>query len=253
MINGYAQIGEVDNALLECLRKLRGDGVAVCHALVDMYVKCKCFSGVAVCNALVDMYGKCKCFSGVANSIIGVHQQSSDHDDSFGPDLVTVTTMLPACSNLAVLRHGKEIHGYTITKGLGNHNSEDRADDTYLHQQCCNGHGFKNEELDVFRKMCETDVTPDEVTFVGVLSACDRSRPAEELIYNELRSWLHSLFFVGGFCESLWSLSSYFRAAPDFISCFRVSTLLPVLPKSMYTHCYTLRFHIASNLSCRRD
>nr|GEZ30376.1 hypothetical protein [Tanacetum cinerariifolium] len=101
MINGYAQIGEVDNTL-ECLRKLRGDGcvmirftvmgvlpvltlkwdvwngrivhglvtkmgcffgVAVCNALVDMYGKCKCFSGVAVCNALVDMYGKCNCFS----------------------------------------------------------------------------------------------------------------------------------------------------------------------------------------------
>nr|GEW82698.1 hypothetical protein [Tanacetum cinerariifolium] len=120
---------------------------------------------------------KMGCFSGVAgfvmlllicmNLIIGVHQQSSDHGASFGPDLVSVTTMLPACSHLAVLRHGKEIHRYMITKGLGNHNSKDRADDTYI-----NNAGFGSEELDVFRKMCETDVTPDEVTFVGVLSAC---------------------------------------------------------------------------------
>nr|GEY16829.1 RNA-directed DNA polymerase [Tanacetum cinerariifolium] len=145
MINGYAQIGEVDNAL-ECLRKLRGDGcvmsrftvtgvlpvltlkgdvwngrgvhglvakiryfsgVAVCNALVDMYCKCKCFSGVAVCNALVDMYSKCNCFFDAMH----------------------------------------------IFKGMG----------------------FGNKELDVFRKMCETDVTPDEVTFVGVLSACSHS------------------------------------------------------------------------------
>nr|GFA57987.1 hypothetical protein [Tanacetum cinerariifolium] len=112
MINGYAQIREVDNALLECLRKLRGDGGV--HGLVMKMA-------VFLVLRFVMLWLICM------NSIFGVHQQSSDHDDSFGPDLVTVTTMLLACSNLAVLRHGKEIHGYMITKGLGNHNSEDRA------------------------------------------------------------------------------------------------------------------------------
>nr|GEV08135.1 hypothetical protein [Tanacetum cinerariifolium] len=151
MIYGYAHINEVDNAL-ECLRKLKGDGCVMSRFTVtgvlpvltlkgdvwngrgvhELMIKMGCFSSVAICNALVDMYGKCKCFSGVANTIIGVHQQSSDHDASFGPDLVTVTTMLPVCSHLVVLRHGKEIHGYMITKGLGIHNSEDRVDDTYI-------------------------------------------------------------------------------------------------------------------------
>nr|GEW35177.1 hypothetical protein [Tanacetum cinerariifolium] len=160
MINGYAQIREVDNAL-ECLRKLRGDGCVMIRFTVTgvlpvltlkgdvwnrrgvhgLVTNMGCFSGVAVCNALVNMYGKCKCFFGVSNSIIGVHQQSSDHDASFGPDLVTVTTMLPACSHLAVLRHDKEIHGYMITKGLGNHNSEDRVEDTYINNAIMDMYG----------------------------------------------------------------------------------------------------------------
>ena len=35
------------------------------------------------------------------------------------PDLVTVTTVLPACSHLAALMHGREIHACMITNGLG--------------------------------------------------------------------------------------------------------------------------------------
>ncbi|GJR20646.1 pentatricopeptide repeat-containing protein [Tanacetum coccineum] len=254
MINGYAQISEVDNAL-ECFRKLRGDGCVMSRFTVTgvlpvltlkggvwngrgvngLVTTMWYFSGVAVCNALIDMYGKCKCFSDAMdifegmvikdiyswNSIIGVHQQSGDHDGtlklfnwmlrdgSYCPDLVTVTTVLPACSHLAALRHGKEIHGYMITKGLSNHNSEDRADDTYINNAVMDMYGkcgsmkearlvfdhmstkdsaswnimimgyamqgFGNEALDVFRKMCETHATPDEVTFVGVLSACSHS------------------------------------------------------------------------------
>nr|GEY26151.1 hypothetical protein [Tanacetum cinerariifolium] len=75
MINGYAQIEEVDN-VLECLRKLRGDGCLMSRFTVTgvlsvltlkgdvwngkgvhgLVTKMGCFSGVAVCNALVDMY-----------------------------------------------------------------------------------------------------------------------------------------------------------------------------------------------------
>ncbi|GJX14340.1 pentatricopeptide repeat-containing protein [Tanacetum coccineum] len=264
MINGYAQIGEVDNAL-ECLRKLRGDGCVMSrftmtgvlsvltlkgdvwngrgvHGLVT---KMGYFSGVAVCNALIDMYGKCKCFSdamdifeGMAikdiyswNSIIGVHQQSGDHDGtlklfnrmlhdgSFCPDLVTVTTVLPACSHLAALRHGKEIHGYMITKGLSNHNSKDRAGDTYINNAVMDMYGkcgsMKEARL-VFDHMSTKDSASWNIrimvmcnagvldTSVGIFKKCmktnattltgDRAHPAEELIYNEL----HSLYMTMG-------------------------------------------------------
>ncbi|KAM0021312.1 putative tetratricopeptide-like helical domain superfamily [Helianthus debilis subsp. tardiflorus] len=259
MINGYAQIGEFPNAL-ECLRKLRVDGnvpsrftvtgiLSVITVKGDVYngkavhgfvIKMGYFSGVAVCNALIDMYGKCKCFLDAFgifellaikdiyswNSIIGVHQQSGDHegtlklfdlmlrDKVFSPDLVTVTTVLPACSHLAALRHGKEIHAYMITKGLGKDDGEDRADDTYVNNAIMDMygkcgcmrearlvfdnmstkdpaswnimimgyamHGFGNEALNLFHKMCEKGLTPDEVTFVGVLSACNHAGLVKE-------------------------------------------------------------------------
>ena len=83
-------------------------------------------SGVAVSNSLIDMYGKCKCIEDALeifemmrekdifswNSIASVHEQCGDHDGTLRlldrmlgagiqPDLVTITTVLPACSHLA--------------------------------------------------------------------------------------------------------------------------------------------------------
>ncbi|KAI3772124.1 hypothetical protein L6452_03299 [Arctium lappa] len=254
MINGYAQIGEFQNAL-ECLRKLRAEGnvpsrftvtgiLSVLTLKGDLHngkavhglvTKMGYFSGIAVCNALIDMYGKCKSFLDALdifevmaikdiyswNSVIGVHQQSGDHegtlklfdrmlrDGVFRPDLVTVTTVLPACSHLAALRHGKEIHGYMITKGLGKDD-----DDTYINNAVmdmygkCGSmreaqlvfdhmtikdsaswnimimgyamHGFGHEALNVFHKMREANLMPDEVTFVGVLSACSHGGLVKE-------------------------------------------------------------------------
>ncbi|KAL7588828.1 hypothetical protein Lser_V15G38199 [Lactuca serriola] len=245
MINRYAQIGE-HNSALECLHRLRTGGnvpssftvtgiLSVLTMKGDLdngksihgfATKMGYSSGIAVCNALIDMYGKCKSFLDALdifegmeikdiyswNSIIGVHQQSGDHEETlnlfrrmlhdrtFCPDLVTFTTVLPACSHLAALRHGKQIHGYMITNNLGKEDdtrinnalmdmygkcgSMEEAQMVFNHMGSKDSaswniminsyamHGFGHEALDVFRKMCETDLKPDEVTFVGVLSAC---------------------------------------------------------------------------------
>ncbi|XP_071697353.1 pentatricopeptide repeat-containing protein At3g14730 [Rutidosis leptorrhynchoides] len=249
MINGYAQIGELGNAL-ECLQRLRAEGhvpsrftvtgiLSVLTSKGDAYngkavhglvMKMGYFSGTAVCNALIDMYGKCKSFDEALkifdvmaikdiyswNSIISVHQQSGDHDEAlklfermlrdgvFCPDLVTVTTVLPVCSHLAALRHGKQIHGYIITKGLGKDNDDTKINNAVMDMYGKCGsmreaqlvfdlmsikdsaswniiimnyamHGLGNKALDVFNKMCEANMVPDEVTFVGVLSACSHT------------------------------------------------------------------------------
>ena len=36
-------------------------------------------------------------------------------------------------------------------------------------------HGYGNEALDMFSRMCEAQLKPDEITFVGVLTACNRA------------------------------------------------------------------------------
>ncbi|KAL6336221.1 hypothetical protein AAG906_011103 [Vitis piasezkii] len=107
-------------------------------------MKIWCDSGIDVSNSLIDMYGKCKCIEDALeifemlrgkdifswNSVVSIHEECGDHDGTLRlldrmlgtriqPDLVTVATVLPACSHLAVLMHGREIHGYMIVSGLG--------------------------------------------------------------------------------------------------------------------------------------
>ncbi|KAJ4703804.1 Pentatricopeptide repeat-containing protein [Melia azedarach] len=191
-------------------------------------------SGVAVMNALIDMYGKCKSLGDALeifemmeekdifswNSIMAVHEQCGDHDGTLRlfdrmlgariqPDLVTVTTVLPACSHLAALMHGREIHGYMIVSGLSKNGNCEDIDDVLMNNalmdmyaKCgsmtdaqmvfnkmsnkdvaswnimilgygMDGHG--HEALSMFPCMCEAKLKPDEVTFVGLLSACSHS------------------------------------------------------------------------------
>ncbi|XP_028052791.1 pentatricopeptide repeat-containing protein At3g14730-like [Camellia sinensis] len=187
-------------------------------------------SGIAVLNALIDLYGKCKWVEDALkifemmpekdifswNSILCVQEQFGDHGGTLRffdrmlragvkPDLVTVTTVLPACTHLAALMHGREIHGYMIINELEK-DGDDKDDDVYvknavmdMYVKCGSMrearlvfdmmnykdvaswnimimgygmHGFGGEALDMFYGMCEAQLRPDEVTFVGVLSAC---------------------------------------------------------------------------------
>ncbi|XP_075092803.1 pentatricopeptide repeat-containing protein At3g14730-like isoform X2 [Nicotiana tabacum] len=253
MINGYAQTGEFNSALM-VFRWMIEDGVVpnrftitgVLSALANYgevyngkvihgFVIKKGFDlGVAISNALIDMYGKCRCVTEALevfetmverdifswNSVICVHEQCGDHDGTLRlfkrmlsagvrPDLVTVTTTLPACAHLAALRHGREIHAYMIVNGVRKDADYREYDDTYIDnaildmyakcgsmreaQLICDMmnykdvaswnimikgygmHGFGIKALELFSDMCKAELRPDDVTFVGVLSACSHS------------------------------------------------------------------------------
>ncbi|XP_019107397.2 pentatricopeptide repeat-containing protein At3g14730 isoform X1 [Beta vulgaris subsp. vulgaris] len=188
-------------------------------------------SVVAVSNALIDMYGKCKCVDAAFrifelmaekdlfswNTLISVHEQSGDHhgtldlfhrmlDTGARPDLVTLTTVLPACSHLAALLHVKEIHRYMIVNGFGCSKNVDGFDNLLVNNALmdvyvkCGSmryadrvfnkmdvrdvaswnimimgfgmHGLGNEALSMFDLMCSENIAPDEISFIGILSAC---------------------------------------------------------------------------------
>lgn len=118
-----------------------------------------------------------------------------------------------ACANLAALRVGRQFHSLLVRSG---HISDSFAGNALIsaYAKCgriletrqvfdemagqdivswnalidgyaSNGHG--TEAISVFREMEANDVRPDEVTFVGVLSACSHARLIGFLQLNDKR------------------------------------------------------------------
>ncbi|KAG9459227.1 hypothetical protein H6P81_003735 [Aristolochia fimbriata] len=127
---------------------------------------------------------------------------------SVDPTLKTVTSILPACSALADLKHGKEVHSYTMRKGFYDDNFVstaiidmymkcgfpykaqlifDRVDelskDVPMWNAMIDGCGRNGESelaLAVFDKMLEARVKPNSATFLSIMSACASSGQVEK-------------------------------------------------------------------------
>ncbi|WMV34892.1 hypothetical protein MTR67_028277 [Solanum verrucosum] len=126
--------------------------------------------------------------------------------DGFRPNFPSLISILSICASLASLNYGREIHAQLIRT--------DCDDDVYvssvlitMYIKCGDfvkaklifdrfspkdvvmwnsiitgyaQHGLGDEALEVFREMCSLGITPDEVTFVGVLSACSYTGKVKE-------------------------------------------------------------------------
>nr|KYP71546.1 Pentatricopeptide repeat-containing protein At2g33680 family [Cajanus cajan] len=176
-----------------------------------------------VLSALVDMYAKCgsigdarKNFEFIQQrdvvlwtSIITGYVQNGDYEGALNlygkmqmggviPNDLTMASVLKACSSLAALDQGKQMHGRIIKYGfslevpVGSALSAMYAkcgslDDGYrifwrmpardviswnamISGLSQNGRG--NEALELFEEMCSEGTKPDSVTFVNLLSAC---------------------------------------------------------------------------------
>eukprot|EP01018_Ginkgo_biloba_P038127 Gb_19299 [translate_table: standard] len=117
------------------------------------------------------------------------------------PDSVIVTSVLPACARLAVLQQGKEIHEYIVRNGfdsdivVGNalidmyakcgsiedaHQQFDKmyARDVVSWNAIIVGYGingYAEGALKLFHQMQQEGMKPNDITFVGVLSACSHA------------------------------------------------------------------------------
>lgn len=125
------------------------------------------------------------------------HMQLSGTD----PDLATMTGVLPACSHLAALQHGACGHGYSIVHGFvtdtsicnalidmyskcGKINIGRQVFDRMLKRDTISWnamivgygiHGLGKEAISLFHNMQAAAIKPDDVTFIGLLSACSHS------------------------------------------------------------------------------
>lgn len=118
------------------------------------------------------------------------------------PDQATFASVLKACAALASLRDGKEIHSLIFRAGFGSDEligsalvdmyakcgdmkssvnffeEMVRKNDVFSWNSMIAGfakNGYAESALKVFEEMSRTCVSPDEVTFLGVLTACSHA------------------------------------------------------------------------------
>ncbi|KAI3520041.1 hypothetical protein L1887_09262 [Cichorium endivia] len=178
---------------------------------------------IYIMTALVDMYAKCgslhdarKGFDYLQEpdivlwtSMIGGYVQNGENEsamdlfcrmqkEGISPNELTMASVLKACSNLAALEQGKQIHATTIKHGFGLQVPIGSALST-MYAKCgslkdgglvftrmpsrdvvswnsmisgLSQNGQGNEAIELFEEMQIEGTNPDYVTFVNVLTAC---------------------------------------------------------------------------------
>ncbi|KAJ0083797.1 hypothetical protein Patl1_29449 [Pistacia atlantica] len=129
------------------------------------------------------------------------------------PDAVTFTSVLPACSHVAALEKGKEIHKYIAESELETNEivmgplldmyakcgAVDEAfsvftklpeADLVSRTSMITAYGSHGQALEAFDEMQKSDAKPDSVTFLAVLSACSRAGLVDESCnyFNQMTS-----------------------------------------------------------------
>ncbi|KAF6170107.1 hypothetical protein GIB67_025796 [Kingdonia uniflora] len=122
------------------------------------------------------------------------------------PNSITIPCLLPACANIAALRHGKAAHGFSVRRGISlDFYVSSALIDMYAKcgrigdaRSCFDGmfrrnlvcwnailggyamHGKAEEAMKIFDMMQKSGQNPDFISFMCILSACSQSGLAEE-------------------------------------------------------------------------
>uniref|UniRef100_A0A2N9HIK2 DYW domain-containing protein n=1 Tax=Fagus sylvatica TaxID=28930 RepID=A0A2N9HIK2_FAGSY len=191
-------------------------------------------------TALVDMYGECRklnlaehVFGQMTgknliswNAMLAAYVQNGRNNKAlvlfrdiwnqpFKPDAFTFASILPAYSESASLREGKQIHGFIMKSELGT-NTFILNSIVYMYAKCGDIrtaqevfdrmlyrdviswntiimayaiHGFGRVSIQLFSEMIEKGFKPNESTFVSLLSSCSISGMVDEgwEYYNSMK------------------------------------------------------------------
>ncbi|PON83791.1 Tetratricopeptide-like helical domain containing protein [Trema orientale] len=188
MISGYIRLGDIENALL-LFEKMPDRDVPSWNALI------------AGCTQNGFFQQAISLFKRMIFSV----QEGKDH---IRPNHVTVASTLSACGHSGMLQLGKWIHGYVYRNGLlpdsflsnalvdmygkcGNLNEARRIFDMTSPKcltswnsmiNCYALHGQSESSITIFQEMikCKDDVSPNEITFIGLFNACTHGGLVEE-------------------------------------------------------------------------
>ncbi|XP_010551347.1 PREDICTED: putative pentatricopeptide repeat-containing protein At1g68930 [Tarenaya hassleriana] len=194
------------------IRTNHQDNIFVASALVDMYCKCNNIvyaetvfnrmeqKNVVSWTAMLGGYGK----TGQFEEAFEIFGEMKRH--GIDPDDVTLADVISSCANIGSLEEGSQFHGKAIISGLIHYISVSNSLIT-LYRKCGNledsvrlfnemdvkdqiswtamvsayaQFGKAVAAIDLFERMVQHGLKPDEVTFVSVISACSRSGLVEK-------------------------------------------------------------------------
>eukprot|EP01018_Ginkgo_biloba_P021784 Gb_10478 [translate_table: standard] len=199
--------------------------VVVGTSLIDMYAKC---GSIEIARQLFDKMSKKDTVSW--NAIIGAYVQSGHASNALmffhqmqlanvTADLITIVSLLPACTHLAALQQGKSIHSYIIRSGFesdivtgtalidmyakcGSIDIAQKVFDKMSKRNVISWsamidgygmHGHGKDALELFSKMQQTGIKPDHITFLSVLSACSHAGLVDE-------GWQYFTHMIQDYC-----------------------------------------------------
>ncbi|KAI3842743.1 hypothetical protein MKW98_015410 [Papaver atlanticum] len=212
MVAGYTQNGRFNEALEICkemkLERLKPDAgtmaslspaitstspenISFVKAMFDEMTA----KGLVSWNVMIAVYVN----NLMPNEAIELYSQMEPH--RIEPNAVTIASVLPACGDLSAFMQGKRIHEYVVRKKLApNLVLENALIDMYAKCGCLveareifdqmrnrdivtwtsliSAYGMSGQgrdAVDLFSKMLNSGLIPDQIAFVSVLSACSHS------------------------------------------------------------------------------
>ncbi|KAM0044324.1 putative tetratricopeptide-like helical domain superfamily, DYW domain-containing protein [Helianthus debilis subsp. tardiflorus] len=211
MLMGYTQSGRMDEAM-ELFNAMPYKSVVACNVMIlglgqngDVGKARKIFDqmrekDVATWSAMIKTYER-KGFELEALSLFTLMQTQGVR-----PNFPCLISVLSVCSSLASLDHGREIHAQLV-KALFDTDvyvgsvlitmyvkcgdlvkaksvfDRSPTKDIVMWNSIITGyaqHGLGEDALEIFEKLCSLGIAADNVTFVGVLSACSYTGKIEE-------------------------------------------------------------------------
>eukprot|EP00253_Pinus_taeda_P021909 PITA_21909 len=186
--------------------------VNVGNSLVAMYAKCGSIDvalqffdnmpkgDVVSWNAIIAGYSR----NGQAYEALRLFQQMQK--DKMKPDLTTMVSVLPSCAHLTALQQGKLIHGHILRNGLemdvsignalidmyakcGRLEIARRLFEKMPKRDVASWnvmilgyglHGQRKDAIALFSQLEQTDMKPDDITFICILSACSHAGLVDE-------------------------------------------------------------------------
>ncbi|KAF3788174.1 Pentatricopeptide repeat-containing protein [Nymphaea thermarum] len=211
MVSSYSQCGMVEEAL-KLVRAMRNSGIkpdsVTWNAVIvgfsqmgNVVMALMSFRDMQADGIKPDVVSWTAMVSGFAQNHLNEEAFGMFHRmllSGFMPSSVTISGLLPACANLENLKHGKEIHGYSLIIGVAEEVfvssslvdvygkcgfvSEARkvfdrmpkrntvSWNSMIYGYAMHGHGI--DALRLFDQMQSEGVIPDHITYTIVLTAC---------------------------------------------------------------------------------